>query len=62
MNIEISRKDLILKQNYKYQHNMDFSFLKYFTITSGIAGKLNLVENSASTLSIELSLGGKAEF
>lgn len=62
MNIEISRKDLILKQNYKYQHNMDFSFLKYFTITSGIAGKLNLVENSASNLSIELSLGGKAEF
>lgn len=61
-NFELSQTDKVLSQKYSLSHNMDFSFLEYFTITSGIAGSLNLIEDSTNSLSLSLSIGAKAEF
>ena len=62
LNIEVSRTNKILSQKYSLSHNMDFTFLDYFTITSGIGGSLALTEGSASSLSLTISIGAKAEF
>ncbi len=62
LNIEVSRTNKILSQKYNLSHNMDFTFLDYFTITSGIGGSLALTEGSASSLSLTISIGAKAEF
>ncbi|MCR5189458.1 MAG: DNA polymerase IV [Treponema sp.] len=62
LNIEISRASNKLSQKYSISHNMDFSFLDYFTITSGIGAGLNLIEGSSNSLSLNLSIGAKAEF
>ena len=61
-NIELSSTDRILKQKYNYLHSMDFSFNKYFTVTTGIGAGFTNVQNSVSSMLIDYSIGGKAEF
>lgn len=62
LNVEVSNKDDILRQNYRINHAVDMKFLKYFTVTSGIGGEYLYVTNTSNTLGINLSIGGKAEF
>ncbi len=62
LNIEISKSDSSANQKYNYQHSVDFGFLQYFTVTTGLGASFTYTENSTSSLGFTATIGGKAEF
>ena len=70
--LSISRKDsftaeagkinAVLQQKYSYNHTVGIDFLEYYNINAGIGGSLTLNQKKADSLSINVSLGAKAEF
>lgn len=61
-NYELSQTDNIFRQNYNYQHSVDLNFLKYYTITFAMGTAFNYTQNSTNNLSLNLTIGAKAEF
>ena len=62
LNFEISKADLIKKQVYSYAHSVEAKFLKHYTISTGLGIDFKYFSNSANLLSLNFSIGGKAEF
>ena len=52
----------MLQQKYSYNHTVGIDFLEYYNINAGIGGCLTLNQKKADSLSINVSLGAKAEF
>lgn len=61
-NMELGLSDKTFRQKYNYMHSVDLNFMKYFTITTGIGAGFTSIQNSVSSLSLDYSIGGKAEF
>lgn len=62
LNLSAGQKDKILHQQYEFLHSTDFSFLKYYSITTGIGAVFSTTQNTASNLGLNLNIGGKIEF
>ena len=62
LNIELSKTDEKIRQKYNFQHSVDFGFLQYFTVTTGLGSSFTYTENSTSSLGFTATIGGKAEF
>ena len=59
---EIGKTNTVLKQKYSYNHTVGIDFLEYYNLNAGIGGTLILNQKTADSLSINVSIGAKAEF
>ena len=62
LNFEISKSSEIKKQVYSYAHSVEAKFLRHYTISTGLGIDFKYFSNSANLLSLNFSIGGKAEF
>lgn len=62
LNLEFSKSDKIRKQVYSFAHSVEAKFLKHYTLSTGIGIDFKYFSNSANLLSLNFSIGGKAEF
>lgn len=62
LNIQLSKNDNKLKQNYAIEHSVDHKFLKNYCVSTGLGGTFSYVEDLANNLEIHIKLGFSAEF
>lgn len=62
LNITLSDENNINSQLFQLNHSCEMKLLKNYTITAGAGMNLKFTESSATTLGLELSLGGKLNF
>ena len=60
--LELGRNSAILQQKYSLNHTVGIDFLSHYNVNAGIGGSLTLNQEKADSLSINLSIGAKAEF
>ena len=59
---ELGQTNALLQQKYSYNHTVGIDFLEYYNVNAGIGGTLVLNQKTADSLSINISVGAKAEF
>ena len=65
VNIEIGQSESYFHQKYEIIHNAELSFLKYFSLTTGLSFSYTQTQNSANTINTLIftgTVGAKAEF
>ena len=61
INLNLTYQEQKLIQQYEIIHYDDVNFMKYFTLSFGIGGNLN-INSDSTTIGIILNLTGKIEF
>ena len=59
---EVGRNDAIMRQKYSYEHNTGVDFLEHYNVNVGLGGTIVLNQKLANRISLNLTLGAKAEF
>ena len=65
VNIELGQSESYFHQKYEIIHNAELSFLKYFSLTTGLSFSYTQTQNSANTINTLIftgTVGAKAEF
>ena len=62
INIKIERREKILSRTYELTHRADLKLHKYFSVNASLSGSYFTVTGGVSRISVNASIGGKAEF
>ena len=62
LSIELARSNALMQRKYSYSHNVGIDFLEYYNVNAGLGGSLLMNQEKADCLSLEFTLGAKAEF
>ncbi len=62
INIKIERREKILTRTYELTHRADLKLHKYFSVNASLSGSYFTVTGGVSRISVNASIGGKAEF
>ena len=59
---ETGKTEAVTQQKYTYNHTVGIDFLEYYNINAGFGGSLILNQKLADRITINMTLGAKAEF